>query len=158
MCMRVRNVMCVRTKVCPVLYDSVCVMFSCSWPGGTTTALVLCSSNADVRSQNGSGKTTLLDRINRGLVQNFPSHMSTLLVRQEVVGDDSSALQAVQEGNAELVQYKAEEKLLLEMSDQGITYDEDCGMRVDEMLNEVCFAVRAQPQLCWFVMVSRRRG
>jgi ATPase subunit of ABC transporter with duplicated ATPase domains len=49
--------------------------------------------------KNGVGKSTFLQRISCGALQNFPAHLSTLYIDQEIPGDERTVLQSVLDAN-----------------------------------------------------------
>eukprot|EP00242_Pyramimonas_sp_CCMP2087_P008992 CAMPEP_0198199776 /NCGR_PEP_ID=MMETSP1445-20131203/2944_1 /TAXON_ID=36898 /ORGANISM="Pyramimonas sp., Strain CCMP2087" /LENGTH=747 /DNA_ID=CAMNT_0043869669 /DNA_START=107 /DNA_END=2350 /DNA_ORIENTATION=+ len=62
---------------------------------------------------NGKGKSTLLRLLARRQIP-VPEYIDVLLVEQEVIGDDRTAIQAVVEADVELVELRKEEKQLTE--------------------------------------------
>jgi len=61
---------------------------------------------------NGKGKSTLLRLLARRQIP-VPEYIDVLLVEQEVIGDDRTALKAVVDADVELVQLREEEKNLM---------------------------------------------
>lgn len=80
--------------------------------------------------RNGIGKSTLLRMIdNKSLV--IPKHISILFVEQEVIGDDTSALEAVLESDEVRCSLLKEEKELLNST------DENAAARLQEIYNQL---------------------
>ncbi|XP_044486559.1 ABC transporter F family member 4-like [Mangifera indica] len=84
---------------------------------------------------NGMGKSTLLKLLAWRKIP-VPKNIDVLLVEQEVVGDDRSALQAVVSANEELVKLR-EEVSSLQASAAGAEDEEDDGDDVGEKLAEL---------------------
>ncbi|GIL68036.1 hypothetical protein Vafri_21320 [Volvox africanus] len=86
---------------------------------------------------NGRGKSTLLRLMARRQIP-VPLNIDVLLVEQEIVGDDRTALQAVVEADMELMSLREEEKELMEQlqddEKQPADFDHDTAQ---ERLNEV---------------------
>jgi ATP-binding cassette, subfamily F, member 3 len=85
---------------------------------------------------NGCGKTTLMRRIAAGLVVNWPTHMSAMLVSQQQCGTDESALEVLLNCDPERRRLVDEEDELLEMLARGDSVDED-GNALEERLERV---------------------
>jgi len=68
---------------------------------------------------NGVGKSTLMHRIARGLLLNWPTHMSAMYVCQEIIGDHRSAIEIVQHCDPEHSRLNAEEAKLLVALEKG---------------------------------------
>eukprot|EP00164_Ancoracysta_twista_P006353 GFYU01008833.1.p1 GENE.GFYU01008833.1~~GFYU01008833.1.p1 ORF type:complete len:793 (+),score=187.97 GFYU01008833.1:71-2449(+) len=51
--------------------------------------------------RNGTGKSTLLKKIARGTLPGFPTHLQTLYVAQEVVGDDRTPVETIVDSRLE---------------------------------------------------------
>eukprot|EP00050_Salpingoeca_kvevrii_P018466 m.74540 g.74540 ORF g.74540 m.74540 type:complete len:818 (+) comp8059_c0_seq2:5626-8079(+) len=64
--------------------------------------------------RNGCGKTTLMRQMAAGTIAGWPQSLSVLLVEQEDVGDERSALETVLSANHELAQLWKEESLLMQ--------------------------------------------
>lgn len=56
--------------------------------------------------RNGVGKSTLLRALGHRTIIGFPSNVTTLLVEQELVGDDTTVLQAVLDSDVTTLQRK----------------------------------------------------
>ncbi|KXZ55387.1 hypothetical protein GPECTOR_3g513 [Gonium pectorale] len=86
---------------------------------------------------NGRGKSTLLRLMARRQIP-VPLNIDVLLVEQEIVGDERTALQAVVEADVELMSMRAEEKELMEQlqdeAKQPADFDHDAAQ---ERLNEI---------------------
>ncbi|KAG2501866.1 hypothetical protein HYH03_000364 [Edaphochlamys debaryana] len=86
---------------------------------------------------NGRGKSTLLRLMARRQIP-VPLNIDVLLVEQEIVGDDRTALQAVVEADVELMALRAEEKELMEQlqeeGKQPADFDHD---HAQDRLNEI---------------------
>ncbi|GLC59464.1 hypothetical protein PLESTB_001490300 [Pleodorina starrii] len=86
---------------------------------------------------NGRGKSTLLRLMARRQIP-VPMNIDVLLVEQEIVGDDRTALQAVVEADLELMQLRAEEKELNEQLQDEAKQPEDFDHdTAQDRLNEV---------------------
>lgn len=88
---------------------------------------------------NGKGKSTLLRLIARRQIP-VPEALDVLLVEQEVVGDESSALQAVVAADAELMELREEEEQLNKQLQESSLEEQPKGFDADEAsqrLNEV---------------------
>jgi len=85
--------------------------------------------------RNGLGKTTVLRMISEKQLQ-IPSHISVLHVEQEVVGDDTIALQSVLESDTRREGLLKEEKDLTAAVDAGST-DPDVSSRLTEVFHEL---------------------
>jgi len=85
--------------------------------------------------RNGLGKTTVLRMISEKQLQ-IPSHISVLHVEQEVVGDDTPALQAVLEADWRREGLLQEEKDLSLAVDQGSS-DPEVSSRLTEVFAEL---------------------
>jgi len=68
-------------------------------------------------ARNGYGKSTLLTKIARRELEKFPTNISILYVAQEVAGSESTAVESVMRGDAELIKLKEEEKQAAEAND-----------------------------------------
>merc|ERR1719310_1287363 len=64
---------------------------------------------------NGMGKSTLLRLLAKRMIP-VPEHIDVLLVEQEVIGDDRSAIQAVLDADIELMQLREEAARLEKLS------------------------------------------
>ena len=89
---------------------------------------------------NGKGKSTLLRMIARRQVP-VPEQLDVLLVEQEIVGDDRTALEAVVAADAKLMALRAEEAEITKRSEEGAnsssaTADAD-GERLAEIYEEI---------------------
>ncbi|CAG9461390.1 unnamed protein product [Pedinophyceae sp. YPF-701] len=73
---------------------------------------------------NGQGKSTLLKMIAKRSIP-VPASIDVLMVEQEIVGDDRTALQAVVEADVELMRLRAEEDHLQRMMNDLEIKDED---------------------------------
>jgi len=73
--------------------------------------------------RNGTGKTTLLKHIAHREIQGIPNHMRILHVEQEVVGDDTTAIDAVLQCDIERANLLEEEKKLLAETNQELHSD-----------------------------------
>ncbi|CAD7700689.1 unnamed protein product [Ostreobium quekettii] len=71
---------------------------------------------------NGKGKSTLLRLLARRQIP-VPENIDVLLVEQEVVGDERTALQAVVEADVELMRLRAEEQELMATSGEATVGD-----------------------------------
>jgi len=85
--------------------------------------------------RNGLGKTTVLRMISEKQLL-IPAHISVLHVEQEVVGDDTPALQAVLEADTRREGLLKEEKELSQAVDQGST-DPEVSSRLTEVFAEL---------------------
>jgi len=85
--------------------------------------------------RNGLGKTTLLRMISEKQLL-IPSHISVLHVEQEVVGDDTPAIQSVLESHTVREGLLREEKELNARIDQGDT-DPEINTRLTEVFHEL---------------------
>jgi len=83
--------------------------------------------------RNGLGKTTLLRMISEGQLK-IPSHISVLHVEQEVVGDDTLAINSVLEADEVREGLLAEERDLTVKVNAG---DADATMRLSEVYSEL---------------------
>ncbi|KAL4442757.1 hypothetical protein ABPG77_006751 [Micractinium sp. CCAP 211/92] len=68
--------------------------------------------------RNGTGKTTLLRHLAQRAIKGIPSNCQILHVEQEVVGDSTSALDAVLQCDTERLQLLEEEQQLMELIEQ----------------------------------------
>ncbi|GMH15944.1 hypothetical protein Nepgr_017785 [Nepenthes gracilis] len=85
---------------------------------------------------NGKGKSTLLKLLAWRKIP-VPKNIDVLLVEQEVVGDDRTALQAVVSANEELVKLREEVAYLQNSSSASDAVDEDGNDEVGEKLAEL---------------------
>lgn len=81
---------------------------------------------------NGKGKSTLLKLIAKRQVP-VPGSIDVLLVEQEVVGDDRTALEAVVAADVELMQLREEEKELTEALNDMSLSEHDQGEKSDRL-------------------------
>jgi len=82
------------------------------------TFLVTCLWNclfAGLIGRNGTGKTTFLRHLALHAIDGIPKNCQILHVEQEVVGDDTTALQCVLNSDIERTQLLQEEARLLEL-------------------------------------------
>ncbi|KNA10735.1 hypothetical protein SOVF_141680 [Spinacia oleracea] len=84
---------------------------------------------------NGMGKSTLLKLLAWRKVP-VPKNIDVLLVEQEIVGDDRSALEAVVSANEELVRLRKEAASLQNNGDDGDD-DDDAGERLAELYDQL---------------------
>ena len=77
------------------------------------TKLVLINLNAGLVGRNGTGKTTFLRHMAMHAIDGIPRNCQILHVEQEVVGDDTSALQCVLNTDIERAQLLEEEAHLI---------------------------------------------
>lgn len=70
---------------------------------------------------NGTGKTTLLKMLARRQIP-VPENIDVLLVEQEVVADQRTALEAVVEADIELIELRKEEKELTEKQNLNVIF------------------------------------
>ncbi|CAN1306744.1 ABC transporter F family member 4 [Linum perenne] len=82
---------------------------------------------------NGMGKSTLLKLLAWRKIP-VPKNIDVLLVEQEVVGDDKSALQAVVSANEELMKLRQEVDSLQKLSSTG---DDDAGEKLSELYDKL---------------------
>ncbi|KAL4424205.1 hypothetical protein ABPG75_001506 [Micractinium tetrahymenae] len=68
--------------------------------------------------RNGTGKTTLLRHLAQRAIKGIPSNCQILHVEQEVVGDDTTALEAVLHCDTERLRLLEEEQQLMELIEQ----------------------------------------
>ncbi|KAI3878844.1 hypothetical protein MKX03_000654 [Papaver bracteatum] len=85
---------------------------------------------------NGTGKSTLLKLLAWRKIP-VPKNIDVLLVEQEVVGDEKSALEAVVSANEELVKLREEvatlQKLSLDRDNENNSEDDDAGEKLAEL-------------------------
>jgi len=82
--------------------------------------------------RNGIGKSTLLKMIANGSLV-IPKHISILFVEQEVIGDETTALEAVLESDEVRTRLLKEEKELLSVGNN----DEDASTKLQEIYNQL---------------------
>ncbi|CAH1414803.1 unnamed protein product [Lactuca virosa] len=87
---------------------------------------------------NGKGKSTLLKLLAWRKIP-VPKNIDVLLVEQEIVGDDKTALQAVVAANEELVKLRQEVATLLESpeGENGNEVDDDAGEKLAELYEKL---------------------
>ncbi|KAF9594944.1 hypothetical protein IFM89_035514 [Coptis chinensis] len=88
---------------------------------------------------NGKGKSTLLKLLAWRKIP-VPKNIDVLLVEQEVVGDERTALQAVVSANEELVKLREEVTSLqdsLSSAEEGVENDDDAGEKLAEMYEKL---------------------
>lgn len=68
--------------------------------------------------RNGVGKSTFLSRIASGHLQNFPEHLKTLYIAQDLASDERTPLQTVLDANVERRLLKREEQILSLISER----------------------------------------
>lgn len=71
--------------------------------------------DAGLVGRNGTGKTTFLRYMAMHAIDGIPKNCQILHVEQEVVGDDTSALQCVLNSDVERIQLLEEETRLLDL-------------------------------------------
>lgn len=87
--------------------------------------------------RNGLGKTTLLKLLSRGLLK-IPSHISILHVEQEVVGDETIALDSVLECDEERNRLlKEEKKINAQLSSSPSKTDANISTRLSEIYQQL---------------------
>ncbi|KAG1664619.1 hypothetical protein FOA52_004494 [Chlamydomonas sp. UWO 241] len=88
--------------------------------------------------RNGTGKTTLLRALANHEVRGIPKNCQILHVEQEVVGDDTTVLQAVLDCDPERNELLAEEKALMALMDKGggVKGTGAVGVAADDASNE----------------------
>lgn len=85
--------------------------------------------------RNGTGKTTFLRHLALHAIDGIPKNCQILHVEQEVVGDDTTALQCVLNSDIERTQLMEEEqRLLAKQSD--LEFDDSNGKSIGEQKNE----------------------
>ncbi|XP_004291178.1 PREDICTED: ABC transporter F family member 4-like [Fragaria vesca subsp. vesca] len=84
---------------------------------------------------NGMGKSTLLKLLAWRKIP-VPKNIDVLLVEQEVVGDDRSAIEAVVSANEELVKLR-EDVAALQNSEEEDSHDDDAGEKLAEMYDQL---------------------
>ncbi|CAN0879303.1 ABC transporter F family member 4 [Linum grandiflorum] len=85
---------------------------------------------------NGMGKSTLLKLLAWRKIP-VPKNIDVLLVEQEVVGDDKSALQAVVSANEELVKLRQEVEALQTAGDGNGVDQDDAGEKLSELYDKL---------------------
>ncbi|KAJ8904580.1 hypothetical protein NDN08_001098 [Rhodosorus marinus] len=76
---------------------------------------------------NGTGKTTVMKLISRRMLP-VPDNLDVLLVEQEVIGDERSALEAVMQADEKLTSLKEEEEMLSKLTlEDPVDEDEEDG-------------------------------
>eukprot|EP00210_Caulerpa_lentillifera_P008449 g8061.t1 len=85
---------------------------------------------------NGTGKSTLLRLMTQRQIP-VPEHIDVLLVEQEVVGDERSALKAVMEANVEVTELQKEEQKLTEKLNEASNIDDFDPDEASHRLNEI---------------------
>ncbi|RWR84696.1 ABC transporter F family member 4 [Cinnamomum micranthum f. kanehirae] len=85
---------------------------------------------------NGKGKSTLLKLLAWRKIP-VPKNIDVLLVEQEVVGDDKTALEAVVSANEELVRLREEVESINYKGDDGDDEDDDAGEKLAELYEQL---------------------
>lgn len=85
---------------------------------------------------NGKGKSTLLKLLAWRKIP-VPKNIDVLLVEQEVVGDDKTALEAVVSANEELVRLRQEAATINNKGDDGDDEDDDAGEKLAELYEQL---------------------
>ncbi|ESQ45978.1 hypothetical protein EUTSA_v10000736mg [Eutrema salsugineum] len=85
---------------------------------------------------NGMGKSTLLKLLAWRKIP-VPKNIDILLVEQEVVGDGTSALEAVVSANEELVKFRKEAEALEAAALQNSSSDDDIGVKLTEVYDKL---------------------
>ncbi|KAJ8622400.1 hypothetical protein MRB53_030929 [Persea americana] len=85
---------------------------------------------------NGKGKSTLLKLLAWRKIP-VPRNIDVLLVEQEVVGDDKTALEAVVSANEELVRLRQEAASINNKGDDGDDEDDDAGEKLAELYEQL---------------------
>ncbi|XXG72140.1 hypothetical protein AAC387_Pa07g1301 [Persea americana] len=85
---------------------------------------------------NGKGKSTLLKLLAWRKIP-VPKNIDVLLVEQEVVGDDKTALEAVVSANEELIRLREEVASINNKGDDGDDEDDDAGEKLAELYEQL---------------------